>query len=591
MAKSPTTKKSVANTEHVLAEVSRVVLSTLDFDSIFSTVVDSLRFALDYLHVALFEVDAPQQKILLRAQAGDMGTPLPRDFHTNLNHGVLGLVARTGRPKVFIVDEHNLNTSLLHVTATEITLPIPIGNEVGSLLFLASPSGAVPSQQEIEALERLADHVGVALENARAYSALRSHDRALSTLLLANKDLFNLMDRGEILRRFAAYLFDAIPDSHIAIVELPRPSSSAEADEKEMAQVRRFFSPEALKRNQPEEEIIPMRLLEELREARRSKRVTSLSLHSSRVLPRQVAEEIHAAGASPYLVAPLIPQEQVLGFMVVHRMGLKSGFAPHEVDLAEALTNLVSLWLRNALLIEELKSVNQELAKSNELKTNLMSILSHDVKSPLHGIHGFAELMQEAAPSDPELAQATQIIMGNVKRIVAIIDDTMSVARIEAGEISLKTEPLNLGALIDEQIATHSHQCRLEKQLASDLPLVRGDKLRVMEILENLVNNSIKYTRDDNFIAISARPSEDGAKVQTTVADHGMGIPADELPKLFTRYYRIRNEQTRTIEGTGLGLYIVKLLVEAHGGHVWAESVFGKGSQFHFTLPVAKRRD
>ncbi|MBZ5536612.1 MAG: GAF domain-containing sensor histidine kinase [Acidobacteriia bacterium] len=588
MDKSPAPKKSSVDLAQALGEVSRVVLTTLDFDSIFRITADSLRFALGYLHVALFIVDSRQKMIFLRAQSGDAVTPIPRNYQTGFSQGVLGMVVRTKQPKIVIAEERHPKASLLHTSAMEITVPILVGGNVDALLLLAAPPGVVPSDPEIEALRRFGEHVGVALGNARIHSSLRSHDRALTTLLHANRDLFNVMDREEILRRLVGYLFDAIPDSRIALVELQHRSSTTEIEDKETARIRRFFSPEALKRNQSEEEILATRDLVELKEAVRTQHVCVLSSSSSRVLPRHVAEEIHAAGSSPYLIAPLIPQDQALAFVVVHRMGLNAQFAAHEVELAEALSNLISLWLRNALLIEELKNVNQELAKSNELKTNLMSILSHDVKSPLHGIHGFAELMQEAAPTDPTLMQATQIIMGNVRRIVAIIDDTMAVSRIEGGEITLKVGPLAIETLIDEQIAAHAHQCPIERQVAPNLPPVMGDKLRVMEILENFVSNAIKYTREGNSITLAAQPAEGGNEVQITVTDRGMGISAEEVPKLFSRYYRVRTEQTRTIEGTGLGLYIVKLLVEAHGGRVWLDSTLGEGSRFHFTLPAVK---
>ena len=588
MEKSSAPKKSSIDLPEALGEVSRVVLSTLDYDSIFRITADSLRFALGYLHVALFAVDSRQKMIFLRAQSGDVATPIPRTYQTGFSQGVLGMVARTKQLKIVIVEERNRKTSLLHTNATEITVPILVGGSVDALLLLAAPPGVVPSGPEIEALQRFGEHVGVALGNARIHSSLRSHDRALTTLLHANRDLFNVMDREEILRRMVGYLFDAIPECRIALVELLHRSSTTEFEARETARIRRFFSPEALKRNQAEEETLATRELVELNEAVRTQHVCVFSSTSSRVLPRHVAEEIHAAGSSPYLIAPLIPQDQALAFVVVHRMGLSAEFAAHEVELAEALSNLISLWLRNALLIEELKNVNQELAKSNELKTNLMSILSHDVKSPLHGIHGFAELMQEAAPTDPTLMQATQIIMGNVRRIVAIIDDTMAVSRIEGGEITLKLGPLSIETLIDEQIAAHAHQCPIERQVTPSLPPVMGDKLRVMEILENFVSNAIKYTREGNSITLAAQPTESGNEVQITVTDRGMGISAEELPKLFSRYYRVRTEQTRTIEGTGLGLYIVKLLVEAHGGRVWVESELGVGSRFYFTLPTAK---
>ncbi|MDD5543236.1 MAG: GAF domain-containing sensor histidine kinase [Acidobacteriia bacterium] len=586
MTNPPTKTRPAVNYSKVLPEISRVLLSTLDYDHLFRIAVESLRFALGYLHVALFEVDSQTQKIFLRAQSGDALAPLSESFLADEAHPLLGAVLRTLKPRVSIVDEDNRPSALLHSRGTEIILPVMVAKKVGALLFLAAPPGLVPTQTEMEALETLADQLGTAISNARSHWSLRSHDRALSALLRANKELLNVTDRDEILHRYASYLFEAIPDSRIALVELAGPSAPRR-DRAEMARVRRFFSPETLRRKPSEEEMIPVSELKELQEATETRRLVVTTLLSSRVLPRQVAEEVHAAESSPYLVAPLAPQEKVLVWGVVHRLGLNAHFAEHEIDLAEALTNLVSLWLRIALLFEELKEVNQELAKSNELKTNLMSILSHDVKSPLNGIFGFAELLKDVNLPDPALAPATDIIMGNVRRIVNIIDDTMDVARIEGGEMTLKTESLDLRELIDDQVRSHRHQIEIRKDTDPALPQALADRLRVNEILENLVSNAIKYTRPGNFLAITARPEGDGKHIHITVEDRGMGIFEQDLPRLFTRYFRIRNDQTQSIEGTGLGLYIVKLLVEAHGGNVWVESTYGEGSRFHFTLPVA----
>lgn len=588
MNETLTRKKLDSNRLHVLAEISRVVLSTLDFDTVFKIAADSLRFGLGYLHVALFEVDAHDPMIFLRAQSGEMGEPIPPDFKTDLTFGSLGSVVRTQQPKVHLVDERSRSTSLLRMSGTEITVPILRKGKVSALLFLAAPTGAVPSHQEMKALETLAEHLGIAIQNARAHSGLKAHDRALMTLLGANKDLFDVVHLEEILRKFTNYLFEGIPDSRIAIVDSPDHAPAPFRASSKVARIRRFSSHDALKRNQPEEEELSWNELEELAEARFSNRARVLQLQSSRVLPRHVAEEIHATDWSPYLVVPLAPQNEVIAFVVVNRFGLNAAFAAHEVDLAQALANLVSLWLRNALLIQELKEVNQALAQSNELKTNLMSILSHDVKSPLHGIHGFAELLQDLGSQDETLKQATEMIQSNVRRIVAIIDDTMAVSRIEGGEMPLDPAPLDLGPLMDELIESHAHEAVLQTEFPSPLPLVLGDRLRIMEILENLISNAIKYTREENSVTLAAQLEDGGGYLQLTVKDRGMGIPEEEIPKLFSRYHRIRNEQTNAIGGTGLGLYIVKLLVEAHGGKVWVESVQGEGSQFHFTLPVAK---
>ncbi len=588
MTKTSSRPKSGTQRLEALAEVSRVVLSHLDADNIFRIAADGLRFALGYLHVALFKVDELNQEIFLLAQSGEVEEPIPPEFRVDINQWPLGAVVKTAQPKVHLVDERPRHGSLIHMEATEIFLPISSHGKTDALLFVAAPAGVVPGEQEMDALVSLASHLGIAMQNAHAYSDLKNRHRALNTLLTASKELLSVVDREEILRRFTGYLFEGLPDCRAAIVENATDAGTAGSDQKAKAHIRRYPSPETLKRGQPDEETLPWDELEGLADSRNMKSVHVLSLRSNPVLPRQVAEEINAAQLSPYLVIPLVPQERVLALMVMNRFGLNASFASHELDLAQALANLVSLWLCIALLIEELKTVNHELAKSNELKSNLMSILSHDVKSPLHGIHGFAELVAEINPDDPTCKEATDMIMGNVKRIVAILDDSMAVSRMESGEMTLKRAAVELPSLIEELVAAHGRQGAMKINLPPDLPPVAGDRLRIVEVLENLISNALKYSRDGNVVTISARSLAPQAEVEVTVDDRGMGIAADELPRLFARYYRIRNEQTHAIEGTGLGLYIVKLLVEAHGGKVWAESVYGEGSQFHFTLPSAK---
>ena len=140
---------------------------------------------------------------------------------------------------------------------------------------------------------------------------------------------------------------------------------------------------------------------------------------------------------------------------------------------------------------------------------------------------------------------------------------------------------------VENLIAIHQHECPFKRDLSDSLPKVRADKLRLHEILDNLITNAIKYAGPNNEITISAVSDPKNEMMTISVTDRGFGISEEEIPNLFKKFYRIRNESSRRIRGTGLGLYIVKQMVEAHGGKIWVESKLQEGSTFFFTLPVA----
>jgi signal transduction histidine kinase len=147
---------------------------------------------------------------------------------------------------------------------------------------------------------------------------------------------------------------------------------------------------------------------------------------------------------------------------------------------------------------------------------------------------------------------------------------------------------LNLLDILDNVVAIHQHECLFHKNLPDQLPRIRADKLRLHEILENLIGNAIKYSDPESReIIITVLPDLVHQNLIVRIKDKGFGIAEAEVPRLFSKFYRVKNDRTQRISGTGLGLYIVKQMVDAHHGEIWVESKPGQGSTFSFSLPLA----
>ncbi|MHB9024635.1 MAG: PAS domain-containing sensor histidine kinase [Armatimonadota bacterium] len=220
----------------------------------------------------------------------------------------------------------------------------------------------------------------------------------------------------------------------------------------------------------------------------------------------------------------------------------------------------------------------------------LLQMVSHDLRSPLSVIYGYAQLltnMVEATGIDGPLRQGLAAIQRGVKRMDVMIQDLVDATRQEGGQLRLERQPVSLREYLPEFLgrsAAALETDRVRLDLPDDLPPVSADYHRLERIFTNLLSNALKYSTPDTPVLVHAR--QVGGMVEVAVIDQGRGIDPYDLPHLFERFYRARGE--RKTEGIGLGLYITKLLVEAHGGRIRVESEVGKGSTFYFTLPLVE---
>ncbi|HIP87320.1 MAG TPA: histidine kinase, partial [Anaerolineales bacterium] len=184
------------------------------------------------------------------------------------------------------------------------------------------------------------------------------------------------------------------------------------------------------------------------------------------------------------------------------------------------------------------------------------------------------------------LQEGLAVIIEEAEHLNQLIDDLLDASRLQAGALSLQMEEVALDRLAERvvqrfQPQTDSHD--IAARFPPDFPTIRGDPRRLEQVLNNLVSNAIKYSPDGGRIRIRGRVRPD--EVVVTVTDEGIGIPAPEQSRVFEPFYRVDDSAGRDTEGVGLGLYLAKAIVEAHGGRIWVESEPGKGSAFSFALP------
>lgn len=240
--------------------------------------------------------------------------------------------------------------------------------------------------------------------------------------------------------------------------------------------------------------------------------------------------------------------------------------------------------------------MSQELEHLEASRRDLVANVSHELKTPITAIRAHLEnLLDGVEQPDP---QTLQVMLTQSERLGRLVEQLLDLSKLESGEVALHREEMPLEPVVSQvmseiDVARSDRGVHLAQDLPADLPLVDADRERVHQVLFNLVDNAVRFTPSGGEVRVEAR--RNNGSVRVSVADTGMGIPPEHLPRLFERFYRVDSARAREDGGTGIGLAIARSVVEAHGGHLDAASELGKGSVFTFDLPVAtaakNRRD
>jgi signal transduction histidine kinase len=285
----------------------------------------------------------------------------------------------------------------------------------------------------------------------------------------------------------------------------------------------------------------------------------------------------------------LLREERIIGGLVVRRKSTGE-FRPEVIELLKTFATQSVLAIQNARLFREIEEKSQQIEAANRHKSEFLANMSHELRTPLNAIIGFSEVLQERlfGELNDKQAEYTDDILTSGRHLLSLINEILDLSKVEAGRMELELATFDFPLAIDNartfvrERATR-HGITLDVKVDGKLGDYNGDERKIKQILLNLLSNAVKFTPEGGRITISARQTN--GSVEISVSDTGIGIAEEDQPRIFEEFRQVGNE-SKKVEGTGLGLTLAKKFVELHGGRIWVESEVGKGSKFTFTLPL-----
>jgi PAS domain S-box-containing protein len=523
---------------HTLMNLGELVTSGLDRELLLHDILRWVQRELRVEAASLLLMDPHRPVLRFEAALGGKADAI-MDFTVELGQGIAGTVAMTGQPA--IVNDAGHDPRQARDIAQAVDFPtrdilcVPMtrqGKVVGVIEALNREGGEPFTQVEADLLTVIAQQAALFLENARLYGELRQRvDFANAELRETNQQLASEKARVDTLLREMA-------------------SGVLATDEAER--------------------II---LVNELAE-------TMLGLRQETARGQSVSAALRDERVAGMFAAASPPEEGWL----VQEMELPEG-SGRVVRAHLTAFELGGAAIGKCLLLTDVT----QFVELDEMKTDLISFVSHELKNPLSALLAFLNLMQHnpAAQTEPMSRYVGQVRQ-QAAHMQELVQSYLNVARLEAGrELEMNREELaDVRGYVEDLVAAHAPtwERTIDVQIPPDLPPLWADRQAFREVLLNLVGNAIKYTPRDTPITIEAR-EQDGA-VRFSVSDCGPGLDEAAQAHLFEKFRRVRGAGQERVPGTGIGLYLSKHLVEAHGGRIWVESEPGQGATFRFTLPV-----
>ncbi|MEL6148147.1 MAG: GAF domain-containing protein [Chloroflexota bacterium] len=586
-----------------LNDISRQLQAERDIERLLTLVTSSAVNILDaeagslLLTVDNDEIPDPKNRDLeFRVVVGGSGQELIGQ-RVKAGHGLVGQVAREGKPVIVNNTredtrwEGEVTTDDSFHTDAVLAVPLMANNTViGVLEVLNKRDGGLYVNEDAEVLDIFAGQAAIAIENVRLFQKtdeqLDARVQELETLERIDAELNRALD----MRRVADITIKwAVANSGASAAAL----GLITEDEPPMLEVLKSYGYEetdlpegATERYWPLDKGIAGRVLR----TRRADTQTDFSNDQDYVPSLR--------GSNSQITIPMLAGGELIAMLILEK-NTEPRLNILDQLFAQRLADHAAIALENARLYGE-------LSQANKVQSDMMGIGAHELKNALTPIRGFVDLVKAMGNVNEKQTDFLETIKRNTDRASLIITDLRDFAADRANELDVSPEPVSIRHIVIETLRPFTAQIEEKEQILDnqiihkDLPDIYGDPNRLIQVMTNFVSNANKYSPNGSTITLDARVVEGkrdgtgklpGDLLHITVADNGIGISKEDQKNMFKEYFRSTNDEAKTQPGTGLGMYLTRKLILQHGGEVWLESELGKGTTFHFTIPLAPKEE
>ena len=483
-----------------------------------------------------------------------------------------------------------------------IFVPIVVGDVVkGSVSLQNVDKEHAFTDSDVRLLTTITNSMSVAIENARLFdetnrllAEAKQRATELATVNNISKALASQLDADELIQFVGGQMKDLFKANIVYLALLNQKTDVIHfpyqfGDEMQPLKLGEGLTSKIIKSGEP------LLINKDIAELRQQLGVTRIG-----------------KAAASYLGVPIPVGDKIIGVLSVQSTEHENSFNESDLRLLSTIAASVGVALNNATLFEDVKQAKMEAEaatkaaeKANDAKSAFLSTVSHELRTPLTSVLGFAKIIRKrldekifpaVEKTNPktqktisQISENLNVVVSEGERLTHLINDVLDLAKIEAGKMEWNMEEVALAEVAERAVAAtaalfENKNLDLEKNIQADLPAITGDRDKLIQVMVNLISNSVKFTPKGK---VSCKVSRKKNEIIVSVSDTGIGIAPEDHSAVFEQFKQVGDTLTDKPKGTGLGLPICKEIIEHHGGRIWVESELGKGSTFSFALPIA----
>jgi K+-sensing histidine kinase KdpD len=567
----------------LLQDVSPMILRSLDADEILNTVADATLRVIDYQHFRLYRWDEAAERLVLVKSVARADPYTDIDWHLvtlSLGEGITGIAAQTQHS--MLVPDASRDSRMVYPAGTTpieesiLSVPMVTRGRLFGVLSLARLGVGSLSTEDMRLMESIAAQTALALANAEQYAEAEQTIKALATIeALQPGDGADSEIDARILQGF-----DDLSQPDVATLRVLRADGRYHVG----ASGGRL-RPAA---DAPTGEALTATDVAWLADPKVTIYVADPQTDEN--LPEWALRGTRLAGARSSVFLPMRAGQRLVGFAALHWRRPRL-LRPEQLRRLQLIAAQAAIALDTRRALERERGRAESLAELERARREFMQIASHELRTPLTVIRGYASLLEEGSlgPMPPMAQRALRTLLDKSSEMRAYIERMLLLARLEEDATPPTMASLDLRRVVNDAVERVRPQVELKQgtlqvELAASPLTVLGDPERLGTAVDNLLQNAVKFSEGPPRIEVSG--SRENGKVHLVVKDHGLGIPTAAQARLFEKFYRVDSPQLRNVAGTGIGLYLVRQVIEGHGGQVDVDSHPGEGSAFEIALPA-----